>query len=184
MGSHFNNISAVPLSGGGNAHPHAAFAAANILTPVQALSAKYLDPPKSLQEAAKRSWRPIRERTLQWDRRRQKAAAAQALTAQQLLQFFDQKLHPDAAQHQALCVQLWGGRKGALAAAGEQGAAADAGQPGGAVMAVGPGVSGPQQLTVLADDVKQFKLSQPLMPAPEIIMPPPAVSSGTMQAAL
>ncbi|WIA09303.1 hypothetical protein OEZ85_008710 [Tetradesmus obliquus] len=152
----------------------------------KALSAKYLDPPKSLQEAAKRSWRPIRERTLQWDRRRQKAAAAQALTAQQLLDFFDQQLHPDAAQHQALCVQIWGGRKAALAvaAAGELGAAADAGPPSGAVGPVRPGVAGSQQLTVLADEVEQFKRSQPLMPAPEIIMPPPAVSSGTPQAAL
>jgi hypothetical protein len=157
------------------------------LQTLQALAAKYLDPPKSLQKAAKRSWRPIRERTLQWDRRRQKAAAAQAVTAQQLLEFFDAHLHPDAAQHKALCVQIWGGRKGVSAAAGaaqagELGAGADA--DGSAVVAAGPGVGALQQVTVLADDVEQFKYSQPLMPAAEMCLPPPAVSSPTLQAAL
>jgi hypothetical protein len=140
---------------------------------LQALTAKYLDPPKSLQEAAKRSWRPIRERTLQWDRRRQKAAATQALTAQQLLQFFDTNLHPDGMLHKALCVQIWGGRKGAGAAAGEQDAAADPAD-GGRV----------QQLVVHADDVEKFKQLQPLMPAPYVCMPPPAVGGGSPKAAL
>jgi hypothetical protein len=149
---------------------------------MQALAAKYLDPPKSLQEAAKRSWRPIKERTLQWDRRRQKAAAAQAVTAQQLLEFFDAYLHPDAAQHKALCVQLWGGRKGSIAAAGEQGSAVDVIADGSSVVAAQSGFGGAQQLVVLADDVEQFKCSQPLMPVPAICMPPPAVSNAAVAA--
>jgi hypothetical protein len=148
-----------------------------LLSPLQALTAKYLDPPKSLQEAAKRSWRPIRERTLQWDRRRQKAVATQALTAQQLLQFFDTYLHPDGVQHKALCVQIWGGSKGVLAAAG-----AAAGEQGAAADSTGGGMV--QQLVVQADDVEKFKQGQPLMPAADMCMPPPAVGCGSLQAAL
>jgi hypothetical protein len=95
----------------------------------------------------------------------------------QLLQFFDTYLHPDGVQHKALCVQIWGRRKGGLAAAG-----AAAGEQGAVAGSTGDGRV--QQLMVQAGDVEKFKQSQPLMPAPDVCMPPPAVGGGSPKAAL
>jgi hypothetical protein len=75
----------------------------------QALVAKYMEPARSLGEAARRAWAPVETRTLDWNRRAAKAAAAQEITAAQLLQFYEEYVHPDGCHHAALAAQLWGG---------------------------------------------------------------------------
>eukprot|EP00775_Hariotina_reticulata_P010378 gene10378-10536_t len=65
----------------------------------KALQGKYLDPAKSLHEAARRAWVPIHSRSLAFDRRQDKADAAGKLTRQQLLDFYDDYLSPQGQHH-------------------------------------------------------------------------------------
>lgn len=129
---------------------------------VQSVLDKYLEPAKSLQEAAHRAWLPIgSSRSLVFDRRQQKAAAVRAVTQQQLLDWYDQHVHPAGSRHHALCVQEWGGAAAAPATAVEAAAAAAALQ--------GPGSSGG---VVSAQQVASFKQRQALLPLPTMQLPP------------
>lgn len=118
---------------------------------MQALAAKYCDPPKSLHEAVRRAWAPIACRSCVFDRRQRKAAAVESLGLAQLLAWYDEHLHPDGAQHAALCVQIWGG-------ADDDAGAAAAEQQGARLLR--------------PDDVAAFKAAQPLMPAADVVLPP------------
>lgn len=142
---------------------------------VQALRDKYLDPPKSLHEAAKRTWLPIHSRTLVFDRRRQKAAAAHRLSPQQLLEFYDMYLHPDGLRHQALCVQVWGGRYKAPVAE----AATAATSVENSSSSSSPHIIRQQHgcsVTVLPDGLVAYKRNQPTMTPVLVQLPPPATT--------
>jgi secreted Zn-dependent insulinase-like peptidase len=92
-----------------------------------------------------------------FDRRQQKAAAVQAVTQEQLMQWFDDYVNPEGQQHHALCVQVWGGTGPAPAdavAAAHQAA-----------------VSGS---VVVPDQVARFKQTQSLLPSPALQLPPAA----------
>jgi hypothetical protein len=132
----------------------------------QSLLAKYLEPAKSLSEAAHKAWLPIgSSRTLVFDRRQQKAAALQAITQQQLMDWYDSHVHPNGRLHHALCVQVWGGVGPPPASALEAAAAAAAVQQG-------SGSSG----VVSAQQVAGFKLCQALLPLPDFQLPPTSAS--------
>eukprot|EP00877_Chromochloris_zofingiensis_P011717 jgi/Chrzof1/679/Cz01g24250.t1 len=77
---------------------------------MQALQQRYLEPPKSLHEAAARAWRPIKRRTYAFERRAHKAAAILDIQAQQLISFYDSHLTPHGTFHKRLCAQIWGSR--------------------------------------------------------------------------
>ena len=129
----------------------------------QSLLAKYLEPAKSLSEAARRAWLPIgSSRTLVFDRRQQKAAAVQAITQQQLMDWYASHVHPEGGLHHALCVQVWGG----------VGPAPDCALEAAAAMQQGPGSSG----VVCAQDVAGFKRGQPVLPLPDFQLPPTSAS--------
>ncbi|KAF8073057.1 PXM16 [Scenedesmus sp. PABB004] len=146
----------------GGFRPELAAAAAGALLDAhkQALRDKYLEPPKTLAEAARRTWGPIAARHLDWARRRAKAAAVAALTAEDLLAFYDDVLHPDAPRHAALSVQLWGGAGG-----GE--AAVDAAAAAGAAV-------------VLPEQVAEFRADRGLLPAAEVVLPPAAPGAAAL----
>lgn len=139
-----NPVSSLPSCG----------ASALLLHCVQSLVGKYLEPPKSLQEAARRAWSPVgATRSLQFDRRQLKAAAVAVLQQHQLMHWFDNVVHPQGGRHHALCVQVWGGKVG-VEEAYESAAA--------------------QQPTACVDGSKMeaFKACQPLLPLPEVQLPP------------
>lgn len=126
----------------------------------QALYAKYLEPAKSLHEAAHRAWVPIgSSRTLVFDRRQQKAAAVQAVTQDQLMQWFEDYVNPEGQQHHALCVQVWGGAGPA---------------PADAVAAAQQ--AGVSSSVVVPDQVSRFKQHQSLLPLPAMQLPPAAAA--------
>lgn len=131
------------------------------LPTLQALAAKYRDPPKSLQEAARRAWAPIACRSCTFDRRQRKAAEVERAQLAQLLGFFDAHLHPDGPQHAALCVQIWGGDGGDAAAAEQQGGR-----------------------LLRPADVAAFKAAAALMPQPDVVLPPPPADAGGGMAVL
>lgn len=77
------------------------------------LREKYLEPAKSLAEAASRPWSKIHHRTYLFDQRLQKARQLEALTLQDLLSFYDEYLAPECSSERLLVTQVWGGRPGA-----------------------------------------------------------------------
>jgi secreted Zn-dependent insulinase-like peptidase len=122
---------------------------------LQSLTGKLLEPPKSLKEAARRAWAPLgATRTLDWRRRQSKAAALAAIDQAQLLCWYDAVVHPGGASHAALCVEVWGGDASAVAASEQE-----------------PGTN---TLVLREASLQAFKRAQPLLPLPEMVLPPPA----------
>lgn len=122
---------------------------------IQSLLDKYLEPAKSLHEAAHRAWLPIgSSRTLVFDRRQQKAAAVQTVSEQQLMDWYDLHVQPEGEAHHALYVHVWGGAKGAPAAEVVQQSGAAAGH-----------------VVVTAVEVEAFKQSQCTLPLPAMQLP-------------
>jgi secreted Zn-dependent insulinase-like peptidase len=90
-----------------------------------ALCSRYLEPARSLADAAARCWRPVRSSRRDWRWRERKAAAAGALGRADLLAFYD--AHLDPARSAAMVVMVKGGGGGKKAEgerAGEEAAAA------------------------------------------------------------
>eukprot|EP00879_Flechtneria_rotunda_P021245 GHRR01022381.1.p1 GENE.GHRR01022381.1~~GHRR01022381.1.p1 ORF type:complete len:452 (+),score=210.01 GHRR01022381.1:934-2289(+) len=137
----------------------------------QALKGKYLEPAKSLAEAARRTWVPILSRTLEFNRRQQKASAIEALSLQQLLSFYDTFLSPEAPQHQALCTQLWGSDQTAQAVANAAAAPETQASPLHGLL------EQQAQVVVLPETLQSFKQSRGLMPIPQLHLPPAAAGT-------
>jgi hypothetical protein len=97
-----------------------------------------------------------------FDRQQQKAAALQAITQQQLLNWYDLHVDPNGQKHQALCVHLWGG----VAAA-----------PADAVAAA---LHGPGCRAVAAGEVDMFKQAQQILPQPKLQLPAAAPTQSAL----
>ena len=78
---------------------------------MQALREKYLQPPKSLREAAGRAWHPIHARTLDFNRRKQKAVTVEKMVLEDLLKFHEEYLTPNGVKSGMLCTQIWPGKE-------------------------------------------------------------------------
>lgn len=89
------------------------------------LRQRYLEPPKSLADAAGRPWHKIHDGTHDFSHRADKAAALEPLLLEDLLTFYDEHLRPGAAGERLLVAQVWGGRQGGDEAALASLAAAD-----------------------------------------------------------
>ncbi|GBF97149.1 insulin-degrading-like metalloprotease [Raphidocelis subcapitata] len=137
----------------------------------RALCERYLEPPKSLRDAALRAWRPIERRTLDWARRQAKADAAARITKADLTAFFDRHLSPASPGYRLLCTQIWGGGAPAAGAAG--GAAEEAAAAAVAAAEGAPPVS--FAFEVAGSQLAAFKASQPLWLAPAVARPATAV---------
>ncbi|GIL50837.1 hypothetical protein Vafri_6957 [Volvox africanus] len=85
-----------------------------------ALAEKYLEPPRSLAEAAGATWRPIRYRSYAFQKTELKAAALRELGLQDLVRFYEQHLCPSSPTARVLCCEVCGG------IAAQRGDAADA----------------------------------------------------------
>eukprot|EP00878_Enallax_costatus_P010944 GHUV01011431.1.p1 GENE.GHUV01011431.1~~GHUV01011431.1.p1 ORF type:complete len:705 (+),score=247.42 GHUV01011431.1:138-2252(+) len=131
----------------------------------KALRDKYLDPPKSLQEAARRTWSPISTRSLVFDRRKQKASVAAVLDQQQLMGFYDAYVDPRGPLHRALCVHVWGGRQQAPAEEGQ-------GTKGDSNIQKPQTATARHLITVTERETDLFKHCQPLMPSANFVPPP------------
>lgn len=143
----------------------------------QALRDKYLDPPKSLREAARRAWTPVSTRSLAFDRRKQKACLADALDQQQLMDFYDTYVDPGGPSHQALCVHICGGSQQVppdVLTAQVEGQATSSNLSGSSSSSIPRPGSSSNHVTVRPEGVDVFKRCQPLMPLPDFISPPPA----------
>jgi secreted Zn-dependent insulinase-like peptidase len=142
---------------------------------LQALQGKYLDPAKSLHEAARRAWVPIHSRSLAFNRRQDKADAAGKVTQQQLLDFYDNFLSPQGQQHKALCVQIWGSQRIRSKDPEDTAPAADA------TIVQQQQQQQQQQLRIPVKprDVAAFKLRQPLMPMADVVLPTAAAVEQT-----
>jgi hypothetical protein len=131
--------------------------------PRKALREKYLEPPKSLKEAAGRDWHPIHARTLEFNRREEKAALVESVTLDDLLIFHEAYLTPQGPKAGMLCTQIWPGKRGAggadvqweKAAAG--GAGADAGVQGRTVST--SELVAAEEVLLLPDGLADFKQS-------------------------
>ncbi|GIL80832.1 hypothetical protein Vretifemale_9914, partial [Volvox reticuliferus] len=77
-----------------------------------ALAEKYLEPPRSLAEAALATWRPIRYRSYAFRRAEQKAEALKELELQDLVHFYEQHACPSSSTARVLCCEVWGGLRG------------------------------------------------------------------------
>jgi insulysin len=75
-----------------------------------ALQARYLEPARSLADAASRAWRPLKGSRRDFAWRERKARAAGLLKREDLLAFFD--AHLDPANAAALVVMVQGGKEG------------------------------------------------------------------------
>ncbi|KAI8465691.1 MAG: hypothetical protein J3K34DRAFT_395999 [Monoraphidium minutum] len=126
----------------------------------RALQDRYLEPPKSLREAAARAWRPIQRRTLDWGRRAHKAAAAGGVTRGDVLEFYDRHLSEGSPGYRHLRAEVWGGGAAPAAAAGADSEAAAAAADG-AVAAIR------DEIVVVEGQLPAFKRSQPLWAAAE-----------------
>jgi hypothetical protein len=127
----------------------------------QALQQRYLEPPKSMRDAAVRAWRPIERRSLDWARRAAKAEAAGALSRGDLLAFYDSHLSPGSPRYRHMVTQIWGGGQAGGATGGlEEGGAAPDGVPPVAC-----------EFEVGAGQLADFKRSQPLFRAAHIVTP-------------
>jgi insulysin len=85
-----------------------------------ALGTRYLEPARSLADAASRCWRPIRSSRRDFEWRERKARAAAGLRREDLLAFYDAHLDPQRAA--AMVVMVKGGGGGGGGAAEQQGA--------------------------------------------------------------
>ncbi|GLC59471.1 hypothetical protein PLESTB_001491000 [Pleodorina starrii] len=73
------------------------------------LEEKYLEPPRSLAEAAGAAWRPIRYRSYDFHKGERKAAALRELGLQDLVRFYEQHACPSSPSARVLCCEIWGG---------------------------------------------------------------------------
>ncbi|KAG2488331.1 hypothetical protein HYH03_013181, partial [Edaphochlamys debaryana] len=87
---------------------------------------RYREPPRSLAEAARRCWQPVRHRGYAFDRRERKARALEGLGLQDLVAFFEAHALPSAPSARLLCCELWGAAAGGDAAAAAPGGIAEA----------------------------------------------------------
>jgi len=136
-----------------------------LLLLLQSLLDKYLEPAKSLREAAHRAWLPIgSSRSLVFNRRQLKAAALEDITQQQVMEWYGTHVNPTGSHHHAMCVQVWGGA---------------AGVPDGVVAALhaAAGGGGGGSVVVAAGDVVAFKKAQALLPLPAMQLPPAAAAA-------
>jgi hypothetical protein len=83
---------------------------------------RYLEPSKALSDAAGRTWYQVRTRQYEFDRRQQKAAAVAAVSLEQLLRFYDERLAPGGVAERLLCVAVQGGSEEAEGGGGGGGA--------------------------------------------------------------
>eukprot|EP00198_Chlamydomonas_reinhardtii_P000286 XP_001689621.1 predicted protein [Chlamydomonas reinhardtii] len=72
------------------------------------LRERYLEPARSLAEAARQGWGPVRYRSYGhgFDKRRRKAAALERVTLQDLVAFYTTHLVPTAPTARVLCCEL------------------------------------------------------------------------------
>ncbi|EFJ44956.1 hypothetical protein VOLCADRAFT_94765 [Volvox carteri f. nagariensis] len=104
------------------------------------LEEKYLEPPRSLAEAAGNCWRPIRYRSYDFCKGQRKAEALRSLGLQDLVCFFDQHVCPTSPSARVLCCEIGGGQRPAArarrpargTAAGERGDDGATARPAGA----------------------------------------------------
>ncbi|GFR39769.1 hypothetical protein Agub_g254, partial [Astrephomene gubernaculifera] len=101
------------------------------------LTERYTEPPRSLAEASRRTWQPIRYRSYAFDKRGRKAAALRDVTLPQLLDFHLAHVKPAAvggarSGARVLCCEVWGGGRGG---GGVGGVKASGGVKGGAEVA-------------------------------------------------
>ncbi|GAX81935.1 hypothetical protein CEUSTIGMA_g9363.t1 [Chlamydomonas eustigma] len=80
------------------------------------LTEHYMEPARSLQDAAARTWRPIRRLCWDWDVRLLKARCLAEVTLQEVVLFYDHHIHPEGSKARALCCQIHGGIHDALTA--------------------------------------------------------------------
>ncbi|KXZ55385.1 hypothetical protein GPECTOR_3g511 [Gonium pectorale] len=73
------------------------------------LAERYSEPPRSLAEAARRAWQPVRYRSYDFGRRDRKAEALRALTLEDLVAFYERHVNPAAASARVLCCEIAGG---------------------------------------------------------------------------
>lgn len=97
-----------------------------------------------------------------FDRRQQKAAAVQAITQQQLKDWYDLHVDPNGQKHHALCVQVWGGMGAAPADA------------------VAAALHGPGSRAVAAGEVDMFKQALQILPQPRLQLPPAAPNQSAL----
>ena len=74
----------------------------------------YLEPPRSLSEAAARAWAPIKSGTFDWEARMLKAECIKVVSHEQLVNFYDKHIFPSATPFALpsarLCVEIQSGK--------------------------------------------------------------------------